>query len=198
MARKQSSCPGIPVAVYSTERNHLITPLEKVAILQHWTRNEGCRILLGLSKESFFVCFLRKDLKVPKCATWAFAELTKKTKTKLSFDLRKCSRLTKIIVWKCCTDPVLFSGMHLAFSPSCLAHDQILGFLNRNWWSSCPGPHAFSLNQFRALVTAEGPRSFGLDLDGYTEWLERVNPVRKQRPVQMFQSCLMPSALTAL
>ena len=130
---------------------------------------------LGVEQGIFFF-FLMKDLEIPKCATWAFAELTKKTKTKLSSDPRKCSRLTKIIVWKCCTDPILFSEIHYAFSPCCLAHDQILSFLNRNWWSSCPGPRAFSLNQFRALVSAEGAALLPLtsvvkssDLRGWTQ-----------------------------
>lgn len=51
---------------------------------------------LGVEQGIFFCCcFLMKDLKIPKCATWAFAELTKKTKTKLSSDLRQCSRLKK-------------------------------------------------------------------------------------------------------
>lgn len=116
----------------------------------------------------------------------SFAEFTKKTKTKLSSDPHKCSQLTKIIVWKYCTDPILFSEMRLAFLTMLPGHDQILGFLNRNWWSSCPGSLCLLsksvpglLFQRRVLLFCPWPR-----------WLNRVTwegePSKEQRPTQMF------------
>ena len=51
-------------------------------------------------------------------------------------------QLTKIIVWKHCMDPILFSRTLLAFSPCCLAHEQDPGFPQQELmkslpWSSC-------------------------------------------------------------
>lgn len=123
----------------------------------------------------------KKTTQDSKTCNLSFYWTYKKTKTKLSSDLCKCSRflfkimmqywnslqksLSENVAWTLFCFPELFLPSHHVAWPV----TRILGFLNRNWWSSCPGPHAFSLNQFRALVTAEGTT-----LWPWPQWLNQV------------------------
>lgn len=159
MAPEQSSCPGIPNAVYSTERNPLIFHFRSQ--LLNNTGEEMKNPGSPCSQSRNFGGKKGKTTPNSERAIWDLLNLFEKQKqTKLSSHFCKCSHfllkimmqyckwLTEIVVWNYCMDPdFVFWNTSYYLSSCCLAHGQDPGAPEQvlmNCLPCSPGPDLWS------------------------------------------------------